>query len=1476
MKQYVGGNIIDNFYQVFESDKEKLTASKKLTHLLSYFNLKSKSRFEEGNIEYTPLQSVLINLLQRGEPTILNSHALSFLASKSDVISFDDLNNKVSFTLSVNEEIQTLFFRSLHIIDPRIDDQKSLNQFKKQGLNLGSEFEERFLFKTLPSAFGTHGSFIIQLVSTQRSIENIIVENVNVDNISKKIRANFKEQRTDFSIEIPYSGKSGREGIVIEIDGSQHNNPEQRLLDIERDKALSNANWFNTLRIKTSEFDSIQITNKIKKVLYPAIDNEYVKTNYSNFINPIWEEELGMDILQLTLIPYGIARIQRALIEYLTCNKEYFSSASNIKVAVLERDVPCGGIAIEDLKKLIVNLNNLSDEKIVFPNIELSVFSSEEFIDSQFHSYNPELIDYFDYNTPYDLLIDISVLERNNTPLLEYSNSKEIISIRSIHYKSTERKVETNSLINYYPFCKYSNENGEWEITNENVKVSLEYILKSVFRNPSFRNGQLPIIHNALQCKSVIGLLPTGGGKSLTYQFSSLLQPGICLVIDPIKSLMKDQVRGLKEKSIDSCVFINSSLKGEDKRKAMRMFADGKMQFVFISPERLQMEDFRQLMKEMYEKERYFSYCVIDEAHCVSEWGHDFRTSYLKLGENAINYCKTKNLKSLPLFGLTATASYDVLADVQRELSGNNDLNRLADDSIVRSEYTKRNELQFIIEEVTFSTAGHKDNKSAKLELGKKKQERLINLVEEIPHKIEDFIENPELVFGSDHEIDENIIAFGNITKGLNNFNPQNFYKEDNAALIFCPHTKGILGVTDKFKKQRNRLPAPRNGVLDVLEDLENIRAGYFMGGGNENENDSNLIQIESNNNQDDFISGKLNLMVATKAFGMGIDKSNIRYTIHMNYPSSIESYVQEAGRGGRDGQLALSYILFNQEIVETPLGKYDLDFDINYYFHKNSFKGIQKEWAIIEELLTEIYYPDRTFELENLIAYDLDEQVSLNYWERENMKLLYINSEENESLGYFNLKNLNGNTNNSVNSELSKKIFLTLSSYIENQNLNEPVHIWIQNGDKQIGIEEILKSKKNGENFRVTVAFQNNTKERNKFLATWLGEVIDNRFNEEEVKKLMKNSSNALEFIENISEKFESLTRQKLDFEEYCNNRDVTRGVPLGTAYERFMALYDGNRDKLDTEKAIYRLSTLGIIDDYTINFQSRTFTLIGKRKSENDYLKNLKNHLLKYLSEKTTVLKLKSLSTIDEDTLLRKCLKFLIQFVYDETERKRINAIKDMKDACIIGLKDNGSIELKNYIHLYFNSKYARSGYSFINLNGIEINASLPDITEDGKNSKMSVVWDFMDFVYEDPKASEIDNIKHLRGACVRMLRDQYNNYTLLLLNAFTLYMLEFRNSKYLAEAEELVMEAFNQLEIQEPGIDEKRQEQYYNKFTKKILEKNQELDEQMTKHGFYFDFDLINLKKFIEPLERASQTLKTLNLKLNEYDKSNGSQN
>jgi len=156
---------------------------------------------------------------------------------------------------------------------------------------------------------------------------------------------------------------------------------------------------------------------------------------------------------------------------------------------------------------------------------------------------------------------------------------------------------------------------------------------------------------------SVIALLPTGAGKSLTYQLSALLQPGITLVVDPIKALMRDQDQNLRNTCIDSTTFINSSISAEERNVRSQDMVEGRYQFVFVSPERLQIQEFRDYLGKM--SDTYFAYCVIDEAHCVSEWGHDFRTAYLRLGENVRKYCRVhpKSLKEIPLIGLTGTAS---------------------------------------------------------------------------------------------------------------------------------------------------------------------------------------------------------------------------------------------------------------------------------------------------------------------------------------------------------------------------------------------------------------------------------------------------------------------------------------------------------------------------------------------------------------------------------------------------------------------------------------------------------------------------------------------------------------------------------------------------------------------------------------------------------------------------------------------------
>ncbi|MBK6701472.1 MAG: DEAD/DEAH box helicase [Saprospiraceae bacterium] len=497
----------------------------------------------------------------------------------------------------------------------------------------------------MPNVLGKNGVAFIQLLDIQRSVTSIAKDIKDLEKVQTRVRNNFEHQRTDFSIQFPYRSVEKANGIVIEIDGSQHSSPEQVFLDTERDKIVAESGWHNTLRIKTSEFGTQQFINKIQNILVPAINNDYVKYCIKNFVKPIWETEQGKNIIQICLIPFAVARLQRAMLEAIA-NGRLVLNEKKWTIAILERDVPCAQLAIDDLIKITEALSSLSENPLILPIIELSIFSTQEFIDSKYQASNAKPISEFNSTKHFDLVIDVSVLERFNNSGNIASNAYDVITIRSIHYKDTKRKTVTSELIKYRPFCVNHNESGVWIVEDVRMKEGLEYLLKSLFRKKNFREGQLPIMHNALQCKSVIGLLPTGGGKSLTYQLSALLQPGICLVVDPIRSLMKDQVDGLIRNQIDSCVYINSTLQGEEKRKAMRKLASGEVQFVFISPERLQMEEFRNLLNDMFDKGLFFSYCIIDEAHCVSEWGHDFRTAYLRLGENAIKYCKTKKSES--------------------------------------------------------------------------------------------------------------------------------------------------------------------------------------------------------------------------------------------------------------------------------------------------------------------------------------------------------------------------------------------------------------------------------------------------------------------------------------------------------------------------------------------------------------------------------------------------------------------------------------------------------------------------------------------------------------------------------------------------------------------------------------------------------------------------------------------------------------
>ena len=391
----------------------------------------------------------------------------------------------------------------------------------------------------------------------------------------------------------------------------------------------------------------------------------------------------------------AIARIQKTIVEAMITGRLNVQSAE-WNVLIIEDGMDIADIAVRDFVEMYNNVIAMTEgyDDMLLPHINIVKVSSVK------------------ADNIFDIVIDVSVNKYADFEHIVFSKYKAkndcYFIVRSSKLVYEPRILYTTERIKYKSFVEKES-SGKY-IVNEATASHLRYFLKLIFRKEDFRPGQLPILNRALGLKSVIGLLPTGGGKSLTYQLAAMLQPGVTLVVDPLKGLMKDQYDGLINTGIDCISFINAdiTINPEEAHKREQALTGSQIQIMFLSPERLCIHRFREVLRSMRESGVYFSYGVIDEVHCVSEWGHDFRLSYLHLGRNLYNYVLPKEVEGadnhISLFGLTATASFDVLADVERELSGSNSYS-LEDDATVRYENTNRLELQYNIYPVDTSNA---------------------------------------------------------------------------------------------------------------------------------------------------------------------------------------------------------------------------------------------------------------------------------------------------------------------------------------------------------------------------------------------------------------------------------------------------------------------------------------------------------------------------------------------------------------------------------------------------------------------------------------------------------------------------------------------------------------------------------------------------------------------------------------------------
>lgn len=1349
MTQLQAGYILDCVKETLET-KYTPTEVKGLLTQLSYFDIEINSTVSpNNNSDFEQTLSVAHNIISRGLPTrpslwLENKILKAFNITKQDekLLEIGTIRQE----LKIGETQIEKLFQALHIIDPNLKgDNISKNKITTWE-NLGSSFEENFLYQQLPK-FASQ--MWVQLFETQRELENVLRFSTSTDDEVEKFLNGtikvFNEQRLDFSLEFPYKINE-QIGLVIEIDGSQHEEPTQQLIDNDRDIATEKAKWAKAVRIKTTEWKSIE--SKIN--LIKQFENETLfKLLKQNFDNPLYIETEGLTALELSLIPFAVARIQKTIIQLLFEGKLNIN-ANEWNIAIIEQDIPCAHLAIDDFKELIASLFALKGETAKIPNINIFIEGNKRFANANLYSSNN-----IDRNKKYDLFIDISILQRSGlTQINNTVNADTKVLIRSAHSPKTNRSFRTTNLITYKPLGIKDTQKNVFREDKVQVEA-LEKFVQNIFRKTGFRAGQVEIINRAIQGLSVIGLLPTGSGKSLTYQLTALLQPGMTIIIDPIKSLMKDQFEGLIKNGIDGAIYINSSLNQKQRKIALEKIKNAQTIFAFVSPERLQDNSFRkELLETSNLNNHYFSYCVIDEAHCVSEWGHDFRTSYLRLGDNARNYCIAKEREHLPFFALTATASYDVLSDIQRELDIPEET------AIVRLEKLDRPEIQFKIVEVVADIKPENGiewkNKQA---LGEAKQFQLIQQLNTIPKHYEEFAGNAKIIEDAKKAFDGKDIR-------LDNYNAETFYeqqgKENNAGLVFCPHRNWFFGVMDNASK--------------LTKHFENIKIGTFLGSDGIQERDN-----ENEKNQSAFVNHGLDLLVATKAFGMGIDKPNIRYVVHFNYPSSIESYYQEAGRGGRDRKLAIGLVLFNRqelttsEKIETVTEDGDIteiieertasiDKDILQSFHRNNFKGISKEKKLLAELLTEIKFPSHK-EINNIEESVFEEfsiVVKLGTWKHPagGAERLYINSTVfGEKYGYLNLNvaNLNFVADHPLKPKANE-----IANFIQNIILKEKSPVmtaftWLSQyteASSQPGIEKLLESTKSKEDFQVIIPFTNNVIER---IAKYLTE-NNLVFTERMVKEAQNFCNDKSEFITNLEKQFEK-----------ANDRNqITIPEALKPTIEN---LFTQIRNEEDTYKAIYRLSIIGVVDDYTVDYNSKTISAHISKKPQGHYTLKLKEYLLQYNSPEKTDEKLERLPFYKGNTEIQKCLGFLIKFVYEETAIQRRAAIDAMEEACIIGLGENGSQEFKNFIDLYMNSKYARPQY-------------LPSDTERGLKAEFSIVEKYMNLV--STEVGEINNFKHLRGAATRLLVQRPDNFVFILLKSFSVILIEKENDDFIKEAQ------------------------------------------------------------------------------------------
>lgn len=663
-------------------------------------------------------------------------------------------------------------------------------------------------------------------------VQSLLLPDAEINEIVGVANARFINQTVDFYLP--------QAKLVIEIDGQSHKHQDtKRISEAERNVYFAQ-HGIKVIRISVLALRNNAYHDKVDEIIAHILRHDRLFAHYKNVYAQVLNNTFDAKTKASKILPTAVMRFQILLLELLINGQLQIDKPWHLNVLVHEDVKEALSLAASDLFTWINQVYKLKYKRdLAQPEFKFEISDNKKEYRPLERVLNIDFSLFKRYTDENVLALDTIFVRTDYFDTVQERNYFKLSTAAPIHYDIVESDLET-----------------------------LTFFLNNLFDKPYFKEGQFGIIANALNRKDIVGLLPTGAGKSIAYQLPLLLQPSVSFVISPMKSLMYDQYENIQETLITNVQFLTNDLPQEAQAQIEQDLEAGRYLFAWINPEQMQNPLFRIKIQNIANT-LSLAYMVIDEVHCISEWGHDFRTPYLNLPKTiaSISPKDTTGEATIKLIGLTATASANVLKDIKNEFARNGRI--LADENIISLLTYDRAELEFEV-----------------INDGGRKREVFKDLVTKL---------NKE----------------------------ENFGKGD-AALVFTPFVNGPFGCHTVAMEMTQSFPnkvawfANESPEISVFDQKTGKKTGFkpIL--------DKASLENYKINTQKAFKENKFPILVSTKAFGMGIDKNNIRYTFHYGFPSSIEALYQEAGRAGRwtkdesnKDQKAKCFVLHSQETFD-------------------------------------------------------------------------------------------------------------------------------------------------------------------------------------------------------------------------------------------------------------------------------------------------------------------------------------------------------------------------------------------------------------------------------------------------------------------------------------------------------------------------------------------------------------------------------